>query len=126
MNKYPEGKISEDDEGALTIVVRVWRNNVRIDFAEPTAWLSLPAAQARSLGMVLIKRAEQLEAYAMTESEKVMEEPKPCHNCAPYIEKCEDFLSDGIDWRIHCVHCDNSVVAETIEEAIAAWNRRTP
>lgn len=59
---FPRGQISQDDEGEVTLAIYVWRNVVRIDFAEPTTWLGVPPDQARELGRILIKRADEIEA----------------------------------------------------------------
>ena len=55
--EFPEGKLSSDDEGELTIAITVWRGQVRLDFGAPTAWLAMPPALALRIGRTLIQRA---------------------------------------------------------------------
>ena len=56
--EYPEGKLGNDDEGAIRLAVAHTRDGlVRIDFGKPVAWLAMSAEQARSFGQLLIAKA---------------------------------------------------------------------
>lgn len=57
--KYPHGKISDDDEGAVGLIVDIWKGHVRIRFQGPCMWLAFLPEQAELLGKVLIARARK-------------------------------------------------------------------
>ena len=59
--KYPEGKLNKDDEGELRMGVAVHKGNVIIEFGTPVHWLGLPPFEARALGEMLIKKANEIE-----------------------------------------------------------------
>ena len=56
---FPDGKLTEKDEGALSLAVSAMGEKVVLAFGEPTAWLGLTADQAANLGVLLIKRARE-------------------------------------------------------------------
>ena len=56
---YPNGKLSEQDEGALSFAVSSMGDKVVISFGEPTSWVGFTADQAAELGVLLIKRAKE-------------------------------------------------------------------
>lgn len=56
---YPEGKLNEQDKGALSFTVSTMGEKVIIAFGEPTAWMGMTGDQAAELGVLLIKRARQ-------------------------------------------------------------------
>lgn len=57
--KFPLGKVSDDDEGALKIGVVYDELNgiVRLDFGKPTAWIGMPPEQAVDLAKLLMRHA---------------------------------------------------------------------
>ena len=59
MNTYPEGKLNETDEGALTLLLSVEGNCVRVDFPKPVHWFALPPDQAIQLAHLMIAHAEE-------------------------------------------------------------------
>ena len=61
MNKYPEGKLNEDDEGELEIFIGTEKNNVVISFGKPVSWLALPPDKAIGLALNIIKRAKSID-----------------------------------------------------------------
>jgi len=64
---FPQGKISENDEGAINMAVGsdLSRNLVYIQFGSPIAWTAFPVDGARGLAALLLKHADRVE-----ESEK--------------------------------------------------------
>jgi hypothetical protein len=60
-NRYPRGKISEDDEGEIEIAVTVRDKTVIVMFGDQVTWLGMPAEQAIQLGELLIDRAKQIK-----------------------------------------------------------------
>jgi hypothetical protein len=58
--EFPDGKISEDDEGELRMAVAVHEGNVILDFGKNISWIGLPPEQAKHLGQLLIQKAKDL------------------------------------------------------------------
>lgn len=60
--RFPQGKITEDDQGEITFAVAADRNKgvVILRFGKPVDWLGLDAEHARHLGNILIEKANQL------------------------------------------------------------------
>lgn len=56
--EFPEGKLNEDDEGALKLAISNDDNMVRIDFGTPTIWLALAPEDAKRLADVIVKHAD--------------------------------------------------------------------
>ena len=56
---YPDGKLNEEDEGAIAIAIGIDEGNVIINFGKLVAWLGLPGDQAIELGRTLIKRGRE-------------------------------------------------------------------
>lgn len=54
---FPQGKLNSSDEGELRMAVSAANGVVRIDFGKPTAWIGLPANQAKELAAVLMRYA---------------------------------------------------------------------
>jgi len=59
--KYPRGKLNAHDEGELQLAIGHKDGNVILDFGTPVAWLGLPPKEAKDLGMMLIKHANEIE-----------------------------------------------------------------
>lgn len=58
-SQFPEGKITPDDEGAISVAIGISNGNVIINFGKPIAWLGLPPAACMEMGRTLIKRARE-------------------------------------------------------------------
>lgn len=58
---YPDGKISEDDEGELKFAVLTRCSNVMIVFGKPVGWIELSKGKAKELVIGLIKQIELCE-----------------------------------------------------------------
>jgi hypothetical protein len=59
--EFPDGKLNDDDEGELRLMISKEGDNVRIDFGKPISWLALPKEDALTFANLLIKRAEELK-----------------------------------------------------------------
>lgn len=58
---FPDGKLNDDDQGALRIAVGYDRVDgiVRVDFGKPVAWLGLPKENAIAFAEAILKHAKQ-------------------------------------------------------------------
>lgn len=62
---FPKGKLNEDDEGELSLMVKEADGNVHIYFGKPIAWLALPKEQAFQFALLIMKHAgAQFETVA--------------------------------------------------------------
>lgn len=59
--KYPDGKISQKDEGELGIGVVDYKGCVLLVFGKKIAWLALRPDQAQLIGKGLIDRAVRIK-----------------------------------------------------------------
>ena len=61
--RFPFGRLGQDDEGELAVAIAADHRHgvVRFEFGKPVGWLALGAAQARSLGQMLIQKADELD-----------------------------------------------------------------
>lgn len=53
--QFPEGKLTETDEGEIRIAVGVHSGKVVVNFGKPVAWFALDSKQARELAESLRK-----------------------------------------------------------------------
>lgn len=60
MEKYPDGKIRNDDEGALKIVVFIRDGRVIVDFGKSLSWLGFDKERLRSFIDGLESKYKQL------------------------------------------------------------------
>lgn len=56
---FPEGKITDDDEGEIRIGITKKDDTVIIDFGKPIAWIGFTKEQAKDIGEALIKKATE-------------------------------------------------------------------
>lgn len=56
---FPQGKIHHTDEGEIRLMVGVERGKVLLAFGKPVAWIGFDPEQARQIGELLIKRADE-------------------------------------------------------------------
>lgn len=61
MNKYPRGKLNEDDQGAAYIAVGIEKDAVVIKFGKPMTWLGMARKEALALADAITKHAEMLK-----------------------------------------------------------------
>lgn len=58
--EFPEGKLSEGDEGALNIAVGVKGDKVVIDFGSPVVWIGMTSQDAAKFASVVFKCAKKV------------------------------------------------------------------
>jgi hypothetical protein len=59
-DKFPEGKLNQDDQGELQFVIGHSEGNVVIDFGKQVQWLALPPTKAEELASVLVIHAREV------------------------------------------------------------------
>lgn len=59
---YPQGRLSDSDEGELQLGVRTEGSKVILAFGKSIAWVGMDALQARQLAAMLLEHAMQAEA----------------------------------------------------------------
>jgi len=57
---FPDGKLTQNDEGALGMKVTNMGDKVVIAFGEPTSWVGMTGDQAAKLATDLLRRAKQV------------------------------------------------------------------
>ncbi len=57
IDKYPSGKLNENDEGALYIRIFNQDKNLIIDFGKQIAWIGINKQHALELANIIIKEA---------------------------------------------------------------------
>jgi hypothetical protein len=57
---FSDGRLGDDDEGDLKLMVGRHKDCVRIDFGKPVGWLALPKGTAMALACAIAKHAEDL------------------------------------------------------------------
>lgn len=60
MEQFPRGKLTDDDEGALTIRMTTQDKTIVVEFGKPVAWIGLDRATALDLAINLLKRVAGL------------------------------------------------------------------
>ena len=55
--EFPEGRLNQQDEGALALTVGHEKGKVVMMFAQPTAWIGFTPNQAMDIAQTLIKHA---------------------------------------------------------------------
>jgi len=58
-DQYPDGKMSDKDEGTATMAIGILNGKVEINFLKPLAWIALPPDEAANIGLALIEAARQ-------------------------------------------------------------------
>jgi len=58
--QFPDGKLTQNDEGALGMKVTNMGDKVVIAFGEPTSWVGMTGDQAAKLATDLLRRAKQV------------------------------------------------------------------
>ena len=61
--KFPDGKISEDDDGELNIAIAADKKDgvVIMDFGKPTAWIALKPRDVYGLAEIMVNKAKEIE-----------------------------------------------------------------
>lgn len=63
--KFPQGKLTADDEGEMTLAIGIENGKIVIRFGTVTTWLGMDAATARGMADSLIRKADELEITRM-------------------------------------------------------------
>lgn len=60
---FPDGKISEDDEGGLRLLIGIDRANqcVVVNFGQSVSWIAMPKADAEGISRAIAERAKELK-----------------------------------------------------------------
>jgi hypothetical protein len=58
--KYPRGKLSDDDEGSLTLAITIKDRTVIIAFPKPVEWIGMSKQDALAIAQLLIERANEI------------------------------------------------------------------
>ena len=58
---FPQGKLRDDDNGALSFRVGILENKIVVQFGVPVEWIGLDAPLARALAAKLIEKADLIE-----------------------------------------------------------------
>ena len=58
--EHPDGKLNEDDEGALRIGVTADDGVLKIIFGKPVTWVGMPKEVAINLARAILNQAEKL------------------------------------------------------------------
>jgi hypothetical protein len=61
--EYPDGKLTECDEGEITFGVAAYGSQIMLNFGKPVVWFAMNAEQADALGSILKKKAEETRKY---------------------------------------------------------------
>lgn len=59
-NQYPDGKMSEDDEGAISVALGIKDGKVMIIYPKPVAWIAYPPEEAIAFGAAIIAKAQEV------------------------------------------------------------------
>lgn len=59
--RFPEGKISPDDQGEAHIAIGTDSGKVILNFGTPVAWFGLNPGQARIIAAAILERAREIE-----------------------------------------------------------------
>lgn len=58
--RYPEGKLTDNDEGEIQFALGTKDGKVVLDFGKPVAWLGLLPEQAIDIGQMMINRGKDI------------------------------------------------------------------
>lgn len=57
--KFPNGKLNDDDEGVLMVKISTEKGVVRVDFGETTQWFAMTPHMAVDLAISLVNNARK-------------------------------------------------------------------
>lgn len=75
--KYPDGKMSVDDEGEVKIAIGFTEGRVIINFGSPVTWIGLNPAKAREMARHLLMTADAIELDKSIQRLKGAPQPDP-------------------------------------------------
>ncbi len=63
---FPQGKFTEDDEGALNIGIATHDGKVVIDFGQPVAWVGMDPDLAMEVARAIAKHAGRIKGVTVS------------------------------------------------------------
>ena len=57
---YPRGRLNADDEGELRLAITVKDGTIIFAFGKAVTWIGLDYDQAKAIGELLLRRAEEI------------------------------------------------------------------
>ncbi len=75
--QYPQGKLREDDDGAIEMKIGVYKGKVVIEFANQVKWFGMNADEAIQMGMTLIASANDAKTGKVNQALEVLVIPDP-------------------------------------------------
>lgn len=60
-NRYPGGRLNEEDEGVLPIAILIEDKRIIIDFSKEIRWIGFDKDKARELANVLLSKADEID-----------------------------------------------------------------
>ncbi len=96
--QFPEGQLTEADEGEIRFGVTAVDGKVVLDFGTPVTWMGMTPEQAKDLGQLLVERAASVEAPAQSEKN-----PPPDSDFCGKCHEHADFEQDELgEWLSVC------------------------
>jgi hypothetical protein len=65
-DQYPQGKLTESDEGELDFSIAVHEGRVILNWGKPVQWIGVAPSQARAIAASLLRRADEAEQQPRT------------------------------------------------------------
>ena len=59
--RFPRGKLRDDDEGTLTFAITVKDRTVILEFGKPIEWIGMSKQDALGLAELLARRANEIK-----------------------------------------------------------------
>lgn len=59
LGEYPDGKLRQDDEGAIAVAIGHERGRVTIQFPKPVAWIGFTPEEAIEIAETLVEHARK-------------------------------------------------------------------
>lgn len=59
--EFPEGRLTEKDEGEITIMIATVKDKIIIEFGTPIVWIGMNRDQATAFGKMLVKKANKIK-----------------------------------------------------------------
>lgn len=60
-NNFPEGKLTENDEGEIKLAVGITNGKIIMNFGEPVSWIGFNADQAIDIAIALLSQAAKIK-----------------------------------------------------------------
>lgn len=65
-DRFPEGRLTESDEGEIRIAVGVEKGKIVLHFGEPTMWVGMTPEQAVEIAGLMIQKARAVTKSPFT------------------------------------------------------------